>query len=83
MRKIFATVVVLLMFFYVIDAMYPTWDWECSSFAGGAGMTIDATSVIPELGPNGDARAMHVNPPTGCSVRANNSMRRIFDWWVH
>jgi hypothetical protein len=82
-RKTWLSVVTLAVVVYVADAIYPTWTWECR----GRGYTSNDLSLpvsalsIPELGDEGDRRAMRVSHPQGCSIHANNFARRVFDWW--
>lgn len=78
------SVAAIAVVLYAADAICPTWSWECR----GRGYTSNDLSLpvsalsIPELGDEGDGRAVRVSHPQGCSIHANNLARRVFDWWA-
>ena len=81
LHKAFLAFAAIVLILYAVDAIYPTWSWECR----GQGYTSNdpglppAALEIPELGQDVDKRAVSVSHPQGCSVHANNFVRRVVD----
>jgi hypothetical protein len=72
-------IAVLVVFWYVGDAIYPNWDWSCN------GRSVGGFSVGPGApeGLGGDhTRAVNPDRPEGCTLRADNRLRRTFDWFA-
>ena len=69
----------LVVCWYIGDAIYPNWDWSCKARSVG-GFSVE--SEAPE-GLGGDhRRAVNPDRPEGCTLRADNWLRRTFDWVV-
>lgn len=78
MKPIIA-IVVLVFCWYIGDAIYPNWTWQCNG-RSVAGISVRPGS--PEGLGEGNRRSVNPDRPEGCTVKAENMLRRTFDWFV-
>ena len=70
---------VLMATLYGADAIYPHWDWSCSSQHLAFGL-VSGPSQIPEFVNDAQARVVQPTLPEGCSAHAQNMARNVVDW---
>lgn len=66
----------LLLCWYVGDAIYPEWSWDCKA-KSIAGISVSGNTPAGFEGEN--RRAVNPDRPAGCTLRADNGLRRMYD----
>lgn len=77
-KKWAPAVIALVVVGYTADAVYPTWDWQCT--AQGA---LHAMPSIPEVSDDpqtgGPFRHLSMTRPKGCTATPHNLLRAVVD----
>lgn len=77
--KIRHLLIALVSIWYLGDAIYPSWDWNCTGHKGAAGLWIGPAKP-KAFDDNDSRRAINPDRPRGCTLRADNIVRRAYDW---
>jgi hypothetical protein len=75
--KAFPAIVTAVCVWYVADAICPTWEWSCSGRQTSLGIMIGPGEL--KAFANHATHAVDPDRPEGCTLHANNLMRRLFD----
>lgn len=79
--KTLYTIIILFALAYVVDAIYPNWEWECSGQQLKTGVWIGP--MQPKDLSVENSRAINPDRPYGCTLHPQNFARKVFDWFVY
>lgn len=76
MKRFGIGVAVLAVCLYLADAIFPTWNFECSINRADL---FPSVPIIPELAEDPNARVFWPTKVKGCTLTPNNKARHVFE----